>query len=322
MRAATGRAPSKLILLGEHAVVYGHPAVAVPLQKPGAEASVVATEGDAPVAVELKDFDIRWSRGEDIPADEVRPFAELVGSVSRRYESIPENGWSLSVSSEIPIGCGLGSGAAVSVAAFRAVFRCFGVPHTPRELSDSAYEIEKIHHGTPSGIDNTVIATGRPVLFRKGAAPDFLNAPEAPVFLVVGYTGVRHKTVEIVSDVAKARAADRAAYDAMFREIGDIARRGAEAFENGAFEELGGLMGANQRLLERIGVSSPELDGLVRAAQKAGALGAKLSGAGRGGCMAALAADRASAERLKGALESAGAAAAVVATVLERGKGS
>ena len=211
----------------------------------------------------------------------------------------------------------MGSGAAVATAAFRAVFGCFGVACPPDKLSALVYEVERLHHGSPSGIDNTVIALERPVLFTKGEPPVFLDLPKDPCRLVVGYTGIRHRTAEVVADVARSRAADPASYDAAFREMGAIAREGARALEKGELRELGRLMDLNQGLLARIQVSSPELERLVAAARAAGALGAKLSGAGRGGCMAALADGPELARRLRTALKEAGASLAMDSGVLE-----
>jgi mevalonate kinase len=203
----------------------------------------------------------------------------------------------------------------VATAAFKAIFRYFRVRHTAQVLSEMVYEIEKLHHGTPSGIDNTVIATGRPILFRKGETARFLSAPRSRGFLVVGHTGSRHRTSEIVAEVARARGTDPLRYDAIFRDIGRLTGPGAEAFQAGRWSELGRLMDRNQELLESLGVSSPELDALIRAARSAGVLGAKLSGAGRGGCMAALTDDPAGAQRAERALKAAGATATFLTEV-------
>ena len=289
-------------------MVYGESALAVPLRRPKAEATVSQAPRGRPVAVELKDFGIRWAGGPRAVPPEVRPFARIIQAAVKRFPEVPAQGWKLAVRSQIPSGCGLGSGTAVSAAAFKAIFSYFRVPYTARTLSELVYEIEKLHHGTPSGIDNTVISMGRPILFRKGAAARVMAVPRARCFLIIGHTGKRHSTAAIVSAVARARAAQPARYDAIFREIGRLAKLGAKAFEKGLWRELGALMDRNQELLERLGVSSPELETLVQAARSAGALGAKLSGAGRGGCMAALADDFACARRTRRALQAAGAA--------------
>ena len=314
MRCESADAASKLILLGEHAVVYGEAALAVPLTKPKARARVCPAAPGRPVAVELKDYAVRWD-GTPPPPPEAESFARIIRAAVKRFPTVPAQGWKLSVRSQIPSGCGLGSGTAVTAAAFRAIFRYFRVPHTPQLISELVYEIEKLHHGTPSGIDNTVIALGRPILFRKGDPARFLAAPRSRGFLVVGHTGKRHRTSEIVAEVARARGLDPVRYDAIFRDIGRLAGPGAEAFQSGRWSELGRLMDRNQELLEGLGVSSPELDALIGAARSAGVLGAKLSGAGRGGCMAALTDDPSIAKRAERALKAAGAAATFLTEV-------
>ncbi|MBI4676219.1 MAG: mevalonate kinase [Elusimicrobia bacterium] len=304
--AFTARAPSKLILLGEHAVVYGHPAVAVPLGEPFAQATARLVGPGGPVGVELQDFGLAWLRGSEPSAEEARPFSRIV-EICVASGMAPDNGWTLTVRSAVPIGCGLGSGAAVAAASFKAVYGLFGARRCDRELCSSVYEVEKLLHGTPSGVDNTVIAYGRPVLFRKGEAPTFLSGPGAPLFLAVADTGLRHKTAEVVAEVARLRSQAAALLDEAFRGIGALAREGAAAFEKGDLSALGRLMNEDHRLLRGIGVSAPDLERLVAAARKAGALGAKLCGAGRGGCMAALADSPEASLRLAEALLAAGA---------------
>ncbi|MFA6317198.1 MAG: mevalonate kinase [Elusimicrobiota bacterium] len=306
LRSFAAGAPSKLILLGEHAVVHGSPALAVPLEEPSSRASARLTRPGDPLAVELPDFKLAWTAGAEPAAEEARPFPALL----RRAVSTglaPDNGWSVSVAAEVPIGCGLGSGASIAASAFRAVYGLFGAARSDRDLSDDVFEVEKVLHGTPSGVDNTVVAHGRPVLFLKGASPAFLAGPGAPLFLAVADTGIRHRTSEVVAEVASRREASRERFDILFSRIGELALSGAGAFERGDAAGLGALMDQNHELLTMLGVSCPELDRLVRAARSSGALGAKLCGAGRGGCMAALAPDRDASLRLAAALREAGA---------------
>ncbi|MBI5210224.1 MAG: mevalonate kinase [Elusimicrobia bacterium] len=307
-------APSKLILFGEHAVVYGHAAVAVPLAEPCALATAGLTQAGVPVTVALEDFKLTWSRGEEPAASELRPFARLVESLVKTGR-VPDNGWALAVRSAVPIGCGLGSGAAVAAASLRAVYGLFGVSRSDADLSADVYEVERLLHGSPSGVDNTVIAHGRPVLFKKGSPPKFLPAPARALRLAVADTGWRHKTAEVVSDVAQRRREAPGLCDGIFEEIGSLAAEGARAFESGDHRRLGVLMDENQGLLVRLGVSSGSLDHLVGAARAAGALGAKLCGAGKGGCMAALAESGEHALRVARALEEEGAKRVFVARV-------
>jgi len=330
MKATTEVAPAKLILLGEHAVVYGEPAIAVPLKQLCAEAAVSVAPADEPVSVALEDFEQHsgdmitnpgggvWGTPFQIPpginmvspdflaSPEAAPFLRLL-QLATADGRVPGKGWRMQVRSRIPIGCGLGSSAAVCAACFRAIHSAFDIACTPEQLAKHVYETERLLHGTPSGIDNTVVALGRPVLFQQGKKLELLQTPPAEGFLVVGYTGARHSTREIVGDVRKAWEADKATYDALFEDVGQLTRDGVEAFQAADWKALGALMDRNQTLLERMGVSSEDLEKLIQAAREAGALGAKLSGAGRGGCMVALAGDAEQAKRLQTAMEQAGA---------------
>jgi mevalonate kinase len=193
----------------------------------------------------------------------------------------------VSISSTIPIARGLGSGAAVASAVARAIARYFGHSPLPEEISALVYEVEKLHHGTPSGIDNTVIAYEQPVFFVRGIGMTRLSVG-GPLNLVIADTGVVSSTREVVGDVRRRWEAKTDYYDGLFDEIGAIAQLARSAIERGDPSAVGRLMNENHELLGAIGVSSSELDTLVEAARATGALGAKLSGAGWGGNMLAL----------------------------------
>jgi mevalonate kinase len=169
----------------------------------------------------------------------------------------------------------------------RAFAGFLGHPLADEQISSIAYEVEKIHHGTPSGIDNTVITYERPVFFIKGQPVEVFQVAK-PFTIVIGDTGIPAPTKESVGDVRKAHQADQARYERFFAAAGSIARTARQAIEGGHPEWLGPLMNENHDLLQKMGVSSPELDRLVEVAQQAGAAGTKLSGGGRGGNMIAL----------------------------------
>ena len=161
-----------------------------------------------------------------------------------------------------------------------------------RELDAAAvsavvYEVEKLYHGTPSGIDNTVIAHAQPVWFVRGQ-PLQAFVVRRPFTIAIGDTGLKSPTKTAVGDVRAAWEADRARYERLFDQVGGIAEHARAAIESGDIEALGPLMDANHALLRDIGVSSGELERLVAAAKSAGAAGAKLVGGGRGGNMIAL----------------------------------
>ncbi|HET6846955.1 MAG TPA: mevalonate kinase, partial [Anaerolineales bacterium] len=277
-------APGKVILFGEHAVVYGRPALAVPVTQVSAQAEV--TISDRPgIWIDLPDLGLN-AELTSLPADQ--PVAALVHNLLSAWKIDPFPRLIIRVSSTIPVASGLGSGAAVSVALTRALAGALQHPVTDEQVSAYAFEIERLHHGTPSGIDNNVITYARPVIFTKGSPIQMLKVAE-PFTIVIGYTGIAAPTRDSVSAVRQLWQADPTTCEAAFDGIGFITRMAREAIETGMWRHLGPLMNENHTLLRSLTVSSPELDRLVEAARHAGALGAKLSGGGRGGNMIALA---------------------------------
>jgi mevalonate kinase len=188
-----------------------------------------------------------------------------------------------------------------------------GLPISDAQISGLAYEIEKLHHGMPSGIDNTVVTYARPVFFMTGHPIEILRVG-APITIVIADTGIPAPTKVSIRDVRTLWESDRTRWEAVFDTIGNLALQARAAIEKGLKHTLAQLMDQNQALLARLTVSSPELDRLCYAAHKAGALGAKLSGGGRGGNMIALVNDG-MAEKVAAALKSAGSPHVLITTV-------
>ena len=277
-------APGKVILFGEHAVVHGRPALAVPVTQVRAEVDV-ASSPRAGIWIDAPDIHLS-AELKTLPSDD--PLAALLRNLFVALAIDPYPDLTIRISSTIPVASGLGSGAAVSVALIRALGAALGQPLTDEQVNAYAFEIEKRHHGTPSGIDNTVITYARPVYYVSGRPIETLHVRE-PFTIVIGYTGIAAPTRESVADVRRAWEHDPATWDVVLDGIGALARMAREAIENGMWRHLGPLMDENHALLQRLTVSSPELDRLVLVSRRAGALGAKLSGGGRGGNMIALA---------------------------------
>jgi len=311
---AVGTAPGKVILFGEHAVVYGRPAIAVPVTEVQARAEVRDAPAGTGITIVARDLGRTFSLRALDPEDrEAMALAHTVRNTLRRLGIAAEPDLHITISSSVPIGRGLGSGAAVATALVRALAAHLGGYLTARDVSDLVYQTEVLHHGTPSGIDNTVIAFGKPVFFIRGQR-DEVFWPGRPFQLVIGDTGISSPTREVVGSVRRAWEADPAAYEARFDAIAAIVEDARRAIIEGNLPALGRLMNDNQRELEAIGVSSPELETLIGAARQAGALGAKLSGAGRGGNMIALVEDSAR-ERVRLALVAAGARGVIITRV-------
>ena len=311
-------APAKIILFGEHAVVYGRPALAVPVTQVHADVEV----SDSPrkgIWIHAPGIDLHAELN-SLPPD--HPIASVILKVFSPPFSSPhfleekmggQRGVEINISSTIPVASGLGSGAAISVALIRALSSFFFHPFSDDEVNTLTYEIEKLHHGTPSGIDNTVVTYAKPVYFIKGQPIETLKAGK-PFTIVIGDTGISALTKESVNDVRRLWLKDMAGFENLFDEIAQIALIARRSIESGKPELLGELMNHNHSLLQDMTVSSPELDKLTQAARDAGALGAKLSGGGRGGNMIALA-EQAKAESVASALISAGAKRTIITEV-------
>lgn len=284
MPAFTATAPGKIILIGEHAVVYGQPAIAVPVSQVQVRAIVTPKPGGKEFRVTAPAIRV------DTPWDHLPPESPLRAALEGVCRTLGVRGLPaghLKIQSTIPVAAGLGSGAAVSVALLRAVSAFLGAPLTDEQVNALAFEVEKIHHGTPSGIDNTVVTYAQPVYFVKGEAVQTFRVT-APFTLVIGDTGLAAPTKDTVGDVRAGWQRDKRRYERMFAVLGSLTRAARQAIVTGHPERLGPLMNEAHGWLCEMGVSHPKLDALVQAAREAGALGAKLSGGGRGGNMIAL----------------------------------
>ncbi|MBN1642334.1 MAG: mevalonate kinase [Anaerolineae bacterium] len=306
-----GVAPGKVILLGEHAVVYGRPAIAVPVTEVRAVATVEDTRASPGVTVYAPDI----GRTIDVacaPADEPLSFT-VRNTLAQLGLELSQVRLEVHVHSTIPVASGLGSGAAVATALVRALGAHLGSPLPTGVLCALVYETERIHHGTPSGVDNTVVSYAQPVLFRRGAAIERLGV-RSPFWLAIADTGVPSLTRETVAHVRAVWERERAACEQVFDRIGTLVDAARATIEAGHVAALGRLMDENQALLRQLGVSSPELERLIDAAHGAGALGAKLSGGGRGGNAIALL-EPARADEVARALTRAGARNVIVTKV-------
>ena len=300
---------AKVILCGEHAVVYGRPAIALPLPQLRARARVQTRVRamSGPVEIVAPDLGERFLL-QDRPD---HPLSQITQHTLNHLSQQPtvsdvQNGFQLTITSDIAVASHLGSGAAVSVACARAVAAHFGVELSAGDASALAFEVEKLHHGTPSGIDNTVIAYEKPVWFVKGAPPEVIEVPSA-LPLVVADTGISTPTKEPVAAVRASWERSPERLDRQFDAIGMLVMVARRALELNNLSALGTAMNANHAALQQLGVSSLKLDDLCDAALAADALGAKMSGGGRGGNMIALGRDAAHAAQLREALLRAGA---------------
>ena len=305
-------APGKIILFGEHAVVYGRPALAVPVTQVKATATV-SENSRGGVWIEAPNINLSSALSQLAPD---HPLVAVINSVFGALGIARPPACTVYLQSTIPIASGLGSGAAVSVAIVRALSAYLGKPLTDAQVNGLAFQAEKIYHGTPSGIDNTVVTFARPVYFVK-SQPIKTFRVGASFTLVIGDTGISAPTKESVGAVRELHEAEPKRWEKVFNQVGEIVWDARQAIERGDTTALGELMDANHALLQELTVSCVELDTLTEAARKAGALGAKLSGGGRGGNMIALVLKE-KAPAMAETLLAAGAKRTIITTVRAR----
>ncbi|MGB8983896.1 MAG: mevalonate kinase [Anaerolineales bacterium] len=306
----TSSASGKIILFGEHAVVYGRPALAVPVTQVHADVEVTDASR-AGIWIEAPDVNLH-AELMTLPSD--HPIAAVIHNLFFQFHISPFPNLKIRISSTIPVASGLGSGAAVTVALTRALAAHLSCSMSDEEVNAFTYEIEKLHHGTPSGIDNTVVTHARPVYFVRDQPIETFSVGQ-PFTIVIADTGIPAPTRESVADVRKLFESDEKYWDNMFDEMGDISFAARHVIREGWLRMLGSLMDENHAYLQELTVSSPELDRLVEAARGAGALGAKLSGGGRGGNMIALV-EPETAEMVSAALKAAGAKNTIVSQII------
>jgi len=321
---SSATAPGKIILFGEHAVVYGRPALAIPVLQVGITVTVERNEPELPARILDEQ---NWLERIRITAAEIGrqgtlasyhhsrpdPIAITIQNVFKTLGVTSPPALNIQIRSDVPVASGLGSGAAVSVALIRALSACLGRVLSDEVVNQLAFETEKLHHGTPSGIDNTVVTFARPVYYVKDQPVETFTVG-SPFNLVIADSGVRAATRESVGDVRKLWQAEPDRFERIFSSIEGIVKQARQAIQKGDIVILGRLMNQNHLLLQELTVSSPELDELTTSALMAGALGAKLSGGGRGGNMIALV-QSGTASKVTAALREAGARSTIITRV-------
>lgn len=292
-----GTAPGKVLLVGEHGVVHGGVAFALPFPAVGARAEVVAAPGPLRLESPL------WSG--ELDEDTPMPARGLAKAALATLSTlgVPARDLVIRMDATIPLGAGLGSSAATAAALVRALLAAHG---READVDALVHLAEQEAHGNPSGVDGRVIVLGQPIGFRRGEATRLV--PTGGAFhLVVADSGVSRNTREAVASVTELLSSDPARGQAALETIKQAALEAMEAWQRGDAGALGRTMDRAQEALVTLGVSTPVLEQLIVAARGAGALGAKLTGAGMGGCVLALATDADQAGRVAEAMRAAGA---------------
>jgi len=286
----------KTILYGEHFVVYGVPSIACALKLK----TTASVESCNSTVIEDKTL------GETIRYGEDRFLTRIIDTILKEMGLTGES-FKLTLQTQIPLESGMGSSAALAVAATRALNGYYQLGYPDEKINKIAYECEKVSHGNPSGIDNTVSTYGGVIWYERKNPPviEQIKLSE-PIRIVVGDTQITHDTKEVVSGVADRRENHPDKYQKIFSEARELALKGRKALREYNLEKIGELMDYNHQLLQEIQVSCKELDELCKIARDSGALGAKLTGAGKGGCMIALTPGKKLQEEVSDAIQAEG----------------
>lgn len=273
----------KVILLGEHGVVYGRPALAASIAK-----GVSATAEAGPDRLEVQPWGITVAPD---PEGE-SPLARAFDAALALYEGTSRPSVQVRAQVDLPGSAGLGCSAALGVAVIGAIDAHLGQERSPQALADASLAWERVFHGNPSGIDSAMAAGEASIaVYHRGEPLEPVRA-RRPLCLVVGHSGEPGSTAQTVAEVARQHARNPERIEQTFDGIASLVRNGRLAIEAGDFAALGQLMDLNQALLNSLMISTARLEELCAAARDAGAHGAKLTGGGGGGCMIALVDDR------------------------------
>ena len=281
-KIGVGQAHSKIILIGEHAVVYGYPAISLPLLEVEVTCQVVPAESP-------------WRLYEE-------DTLSMAVYASLEHLNIKDACIRCQIDSAIPEKRGMGSSAAISIAAIRAVFDYYqaDLPHDVLEILVNRAEM--IAHMNPSGLDAKTCLSDQPIRFIKNVGFTELEM-NLSAYLVIADTGVYGHTREAIQ-VVQSKGKDALPF---LHALGELTQQAEKVIRQKDAEKLGQILSQGHLHLKEIGVSSPEADSLVEAALSHGALGAKMSGGGLGGCIIALVANLGQAQELAKRLEEKGA---------------
>jgi mevalonate kinase len=283
----------KVILLGEHSVVHGSPAIAVGINRGTSAVARLADEDLLTVSP--------WSSRARPHHDGEDPLERAFAIALDAYSNRP--GLRIDAQVDLPAGAGLGCSAALGVAVFDAIDKALCVNRSRQELGEMVHEWEEVFHGAASGIDNMTAAIGGVLRYQKETPLKPLSLAQ-PLHVVIAHSGETSKTKDMVSLVACQLASNPARVRDKFDEMSDLVDEAEAALSMGDMLGLGRLLNRNHGVLGSLLLCTPRVEELCRLARAAGALGAKVTGAGGGGCIVALAEDEKHAHRIRDVLGS------------------
>lgn len=309
MSRSRASAPAKVILFGEHFVVYGNPAILASINRRiivdarTIEENRILIKSDIGVAGEYTSAGFKATKGGMEAKETLDPLYSAAMQVLAARSK--KTGIKIAVSSGVPPGIGLGSSAAACVSTVAAVNSLFQKKYSRQNICELAIESERFIHKNSSGADCYVSTFGGLIHYSKTKGFKKILA-KGRLALVIASTGVRHSTGDIVEGVKKFKDRNESLFQSLAKQAADICAQAQSAIASGRHDELGALMNENQMILRQIGVSHYKVDDLLDICSKAGALGAKITGAGGGGAVIALAASRQDSVKIASRVEAAG----------------
>lgn len=295
-----GTSHAKIILMGEHSVVYGQPAIALPL--PSVQLSVTLSSRQDNQRI----IKSRYYHGslENLPSSMIG-IKKLIDTLSARFND-QETGWDLKIESQLPAKRGMGSSAASAIAIIRAFFDYYDEPLDRTLLLQLADVEEQITHRSPSGLDAATVSSDKPLFYVKGriGVPIEMNLDAS---LVIADTGKKGATKEAILAVKDELKNNNEKAEEHIKHLGELVNQTKDYLAQNDIVKLGDALNFAQTDLAALNVSDPSLDHLIHVARDNGALGAKLTGGGRGGCMIALMQTAMRARRLASILKENGA---------------
>ncbi|MFN8672115.1 MAG: mevalonate kinase [Candidatus Sericytochromatia bacterium] len=274
---------SKAILTGEHAVVYGASAIAIPIENCKSFAKITSNNNEMIIkATQLNEL-------YNFKNENLSPLETCVKNFFSFYQIPFKEKISLEVFSDIPIGSGMGSGASISASIIKSLASYFSIEINKEDLYKQVLEIEKIYHGNPSGIDQTVIIYEKPIFFIKNNPNnEILDINLKNYSFIIIDSKIKSSTIKVVNWIKEQKEKNLSFYDNLFKEIDTISKKSKLAIQNNNYNTLAELLNINHLLLQEMGVSCIELDEIVKISLESGAIGAKMSGAGWGGIVISL----------------------------------
>lgn len=288
MKKVKVKAPGKTILFGEHAVVYGYPAIAMAISVNSK--CIISESNNVSLKINLENYNLSFE-GKDLSSltskfpTKNKQLMKCLQLFKNRY-GIELKNLEISVSSKLFPSAGLGSSASIAVALTQAINNFYDLELSKSEINELAYAQEKIVHGSPSGIDNNICTYGNAIYFQEGDF-EFIEVPEE-LLLLITYTNIEHDTKEAINRIKRLKETEPGKTTEYLESIGKLTQQAQVELNEGNIHEIGELMNLNQKYLAKLKVSNGIIEQIVKISRKNGALGAKLTGAGLGGCVITL----------------------------------